>query len=312
MMKPREKKIIFASRIAIAGNAFLALLKISIGLVAGSLAVVADGVDSASDIITSLITLYTAYIIARPPDIKYPYGYQKADTLAAKALSFIIFFAGAQLALSSFDKLTDPVAAVMPERFVLYIVGVSIIGKLLLSWYLNKTGKYVESAMLIANARNMQNDVVISVSVLVGLVFTFVLEMPIIDTITALLVSFYIMFVAFRIFMETNRELMDGVESPEIYRQILDAAKRIDKVSNPHRIRVRKMANLYMIALDIELEGELTLNESHLIGEKVEKEIKYTIPNVYDVILHIEPIGNTEPHEVFGVSESELPQEINK
>jgi cation diffusion facilitator family transporter len=312
MMKPREKKIIFASRIAIAGNAFLALLKISIGLVAGSLAVVADGVDSASDIITSLITLYTAYIIARPPDIKYPYGYQKADTLAAKALSFIIFFAGAQLALSSFDKLTDPVAAVMPERFVLYIVGVSIIGKLLLSWYLNKTGKHVESAMLIANARNMQNDVVISVSVLVGLVFTFVLEMPIIDTITALLVSFYIMFVAFRIFMETNRELMDGVESPEIYRQILDAAKRIDKVSNPHRIRVRKMANLYMIALDIELEGELTLNESHLIGEKVEKEIKDTIPNVYDVILHVEPIGNTEPHEVFGVSESELPQEINK
>jgi divalent metal cation (Fe/Co/Zn/Cd) transporter len=72
------------------------------------------------------------------------------------------------------------------------------------------------------------------------------------------------------------------------------------------------MANLYMIALDIELEGELTLNESHLIGEKVEKEIKDTIPNVYDVILHVEPIGNTEPHEVFGVSESELPQEINK
>lgn len=312
MMKPREKKIIFASRIAIAGNAFLALLKISIGLVAGSLAVVADGVDSASDIITSLITLYTAYIIARPPDIKYPYGYQKADTLAAKALSFIIFFAGTQLALSSFDKLTDPVTAVMPERFVLYIVGVSIIGKLLLSWYLSKTGKHVESAMLIANARNMQNDVVISVSVLVGLVFTFIFEMPIIDTITALLVSFYIMFVAFRIFMETNRELMDGVESPEIYRQILDAVKRIKEVANPHRIRVRKMANLYMIALDIELEGSLTLNESHLIGEKVEQEIKDSIPNVYDVVLHIEPIGNTEPHEVFGVSESELPLEINK
>lgn len=309
MMKPREKKIIFASRIAIAGNAFLAALKISVGLIAGSLAVVADGVDSASDIVTSLITLYTAYIIARPPDIKYPYGYQKADTLATKALAFIIFFAGAQLAMSSFGELMNPETPTMPDRITLYIVVVSIIGKLMLSWYLSKTGKQVESAMLIANARNMKNDVVISASVLVGLTFTFVFELPIIDAITALIVSFYIMFIAFRIFMETNLELMDGVDSPEIYRQILAAVKRVNSATNPHRIRVRKMANQYMIALDIEMEGELTLNQAHEIGEQVEFQIKNTVPNVYDVMLHIEPIGNLEPHEVFGVSEDQLPKQ---
>ncbi len=311
-MKPREKKIISASRIAIAGNAFLALLKISVGLIAGSLAVVADGVDSASDILTSLITLYTAYIIARPPDIKYAYGYHKADTLAAKALSFIIFFAGAQLALSSFEKLMTPEEPIMPDHFALYIVGVSIFGKLLMSWYLHKTGKQVESAMLIANARNMQNDVVISVSVLVGLVFTFVFQLPVIDTITALLVSFYIMFIAFRIFMETNRELMDGVDSPEVYRQILTAVKGVEGATNPHRIRVRKMANQYMIVLDIEMEGSMSLDEAHHIGEQVEKRIKTEVPNVYDVLLHIEPIGNDEPHEVFGVSEEQLPEEPAK
>ena len=90
----REKKIIRASQVSIAGNATLSLLKIVVGLIAGSLAVVADGVDSASDIITSLITLYTAYIIGRPPDPKFPYGYNKADTIATKVLAFIIFFAG--------------------------------------------------------------------------------------------------------------------------------------------------------------------------------------------------------------------------
>ncbi|MBU2552996.1 MAG: cation diffusion facilitator family transporter [Bacteroidales bacterium] len=311
-MKPREKKIIFASRIAIAGNAALAAMKIMAGLIAGSMAVVADGVDSASDILTSLITLYTAYIVAKPPDLKYPYGYQKADTLATKLLAFIIFFAGAQLAITSFGKLLNPINPVLPETFALYIVGISIAGKLLLSWYLHKTGKQIESAMLIANARNMQNDVVISVSVLLGLVFTFVFKMPVIDIITALLVSFYIMFVAFRIFMETNRELMDGVDSPEVYRQVLSAAKSVQGVTNPHRIRVRKMANLYMIVLDIEMDGSLTLNEAHQVGELVEAEIKRTVANVYDVLLHIEPIGNTEPHEVFGVSEAELPREKQK
>ncbi len=302
----REKKIIRASRVSIAGNATLSLLKIVVGLIAGSLAVVADGVDSASDIITSLITLYTAYIIAKPPDPKFPYGYNKADTIATKALAFIIFFAGAQLAITSARKLLYPGEEVMPSMYAIYIIIVSIIGKLLLSGYLKKVGKAVESAMLIANARNMQNDVVISVSVLLGLLLTFVFNMPIIDVIAALLVSVYIMIIAFRIFMQTNLEMMDGVEDSDIYKKIIEAVNGVKSVSNPHRIRVRKMAHLYLIALDIEVDGQMPLNEAHDIAVHVEEVLKNTIPNVYDVLVHTEPKGNIEPDEVFGVSEKNL------
>lgn len=302
----REKKIIRASQVSIAGNAILSVLKIVAGLIAGSLAVVADGVDSASDILTSLITLYTAHIIGRPPDKKFPYGYNKADTIATKVLAFIIFFAGAQLAISSSQSLLNPVEDLMPSMFAIYIILISIIGKLLLTRYLKSVGKSVESAMLIANARNMQNDVVISISVLVGLVFTFVFNMPIIDKITALLVSIYIMVIAFRIFMETNREMMDGVEDSEIYRKIIESVNKVDGATNPHRIRVRKMAHLYVIALDIEVDGQLSLSEAHEIAVCVEGSLKDTIPNVYDVLIHTEPMGNIEPDEVFGVSEKDL------
>ncbi len=302
----REKKIIRASQVSIAGNATLSLLKIVVGLIAGSLAVVADGVDSASDIITSLITLYTAYIIGRPPDPKFPYGYNKADTIATKVLAFIIFFAGAQLAIISFRKLLYPVDEIMPSMFAIYIIIVSVFGKLMLSVYLRKVGKSVDSAMLIANARNMQNDVVISISVLVGLVFTFIFNLPVIDTITALLVSIYIMVVAFRIFMQTNLEMMDGVEDSEIYKKIIHVVNHVDGASNPHRIRVRKMAHLYLIALDIEIDGQLPLTDAHQIAIKVEESLKAEIPNVYDVLIHTEPTGNIEPNEVFGVSEKDL------
>lgn len=302
----REKKIIRASQVSIAGNATLSLLKIVVGLIAGSLAVVADGVDSASDIITSLITLYTAYIIGRPPDPKFPYGYNKADTIATKVLAFIIFFAGAQLAIISFRKLLYPVDEVMPSMFAIYIIIVSVFGKLMLSVYLRKVGKSVDSAMLIANARNMQNDVVISISVLVGLVFTFIFNLPVIDTITALLVSIYIMVVAFRIFMQTNLEMMDGVEDSEIYKKIIHVVNKVDGASNPHRIRVRKMAHLYLIALDIEIDGQLPLTDAHQIAIRVEESLKAEIPNVYDVLIHTEPTGNIEPNEVFGVSEKDL------
>ncbi|MCF6171715.1 MAG: cation diffusion facilitator family transporter [Bacteroidales bacterium] len=302
----REKKIIRASWVAIAGNALLSVLKITVGLLFGSFAVVADGIDSATDIITSIVTLFTAHIVARPPDTRYPYGYSKADTIATKLLAFIIFFAGAQLALSTIGEIIHPFKQEIPGTLAIWVVLVSILGKVLLAFYLKKTGRAVDSSMLIANARNMQNDVVISVSVLLGLAFTFWLQMPVLDAITAFLVSIYIMFIAFRIFMQSNRELMDGVEDKQIYKTIIQTVKQVKGASNPHRIRVRKMSHLYVIALDIEADGMLSLHDAHQIGADVERELKHQIKNVYDVLVHVEPVGNVEPDEVFGVSEDKL------
>lgn len=301
----RGKIILKASWIAIIGNAILSVLKIVIGIISGSIALIADGIDSASDIITSLITLITAHIISRPPDPNYVYGYGKADTIATKALSFIIFFAGAQLALSTIDKLLNPVERELPGTIAIYIVIISIIGKFALAWYLQKTGKKIDSSMLIANAKNMANDVIISISVLIGLVLTFYFELPIIDVATALFVSFYIMFIAFKIFMETNRDLMDGINDLGIYEKIIELANSVEGASNPHRIRVRKMANLFVIALDLEIDGDLSLTDAHEICNKVELLINEKIPNVYDVLIHIDPKGIKE-EEPYGVSEHNI------
>ena len=302
----RERKIIQASKVSIVANAVLSVLKITVGLISGSLAVVADGVDSASDIVTSLITLFTAHIVGRPPDKKYPYGYAKADTIAAKVLAFIIFFAGAQLALSSANRLIFPVDEVMPNKISVLVIFLIIIVKFFLAFYLKKTGKSVNSAMLIANARNMSNDVVISFSVLAGLILTFVFEMPVIDKVTALAVSIYIMVIAFRIFMQTNREMMDGIDDEGIYTKIISAVKSVEGASNPHRIRVRKLAHYYLIALDIEVDGKLLLEEAHQIGVEVEESLKASIPNIYDILIHVEPQGNIEPDEAFGISEKNI------
>jgi len=302
----RERKIINASWVAIVGNAVLSILKIVIGIIAGSFGVIADGIDSASDVLTSFITLITAHIIGKPPNINYPYGYNKADTVATKALAFIIFFAGAQLAISTTNKLFDHAQAEIPDTIAIYVILLSIVGKFALAFYLRKTGKSTDSQMLIANSRNMQNDVIISLAVLIGLIFTFVFNLSIIDLITAFAVSIYIMFIAFKIFMQSNMDLMDGINNPEIYQKIITAAKSVKGVTNPHRIRVRKMAHQYIVDIDIEVEGNISLFEAHEISTYVENEIKTIIPNVYDVLVHAEPIGNVEPNEVYGISEDKL------
>ncbi len=304
--KSREKKIIKASWFAVIGNTFLSILKIVIGILSGSFAVIADGIDSASDVLTSLITLFTAHIISRPPDLKYPFGYNKADTVATKLLAFIIFFAGAQLAISTSERFINPTELKIPDTIAIYVIIVSIIGKYALAFYLRKTGNTTNSQMLIANARNMQNDVIISLSVLVGLITTHIFKLPVIDLITAFAVSIYIMFIAFRIFMQSNRELMDGIEDTEIYEEIIASVKKVTGVSNPHRIRVRKMAHQYIIALDVEIDGNINLYEAHNLCHEVEHNIKQIIPNVYDVIVHPEPTGDNDTEEVFGISEDKL------
>ncbi len=281
-------------------------MKITVGLIAGSMAVVADGVDSASDILTSVITLITAHIMSRPPDIRYPYGYERADTIASKALSFVIFFAGAQLAISTVTRLLDGVQAEVPSLFAIWVIIASIVGKLLLALYQFKVGKSTGSSMLIANARNMQSDMFISVAVLTGLIFTVALEMPIIDTITALVVSIWIMATAVRIFFQSNRDLMDGLDSPEIYKEVFRLINDVDGVYNPHGARIRKSGNKFVIEVHIEVDGSKTVTEAHAISQEVEQVIHKNIKDVYDVIIHVEPYGNIEKDEKFGVSSKDV------
>lgn len=302
----RQRQIIKASWFSVAGNLLLSSSKIIVGLMAGSLAVVADGIDSFGDIFASLITLFTAQIITKPPDSRHPYGYDKADTVASKLVAFVIFFAGAQLTISTINRLIENSQTEIPSALAIWVLILSIIGKQLLAFYLKRTGNKVDSPMLRANARNMQNDVVISFSVLTGLIMTHLLEMPVLDSITALLVSLWIVFVAVRLIIKSSRELMDGVDDPSIYRTIVDAVSKVPEVNNPHRIRARKMAHYYMIALDVEVDGNKSLAEGHRLGHEVEKQIRNAIPSTYDVVVHVEPTGTIHPDEAYGVSEKDI------
>ena len=160
--------------------------------------------------------------------------------------------------------------------------------------------------MLIANGKNMQNDILISSGVLIGLFFAVIFKFPIIDSILAILISLWIMFSAIRIFLEVNNELMDGIKDQSIYNSIFKAVSQTNKAINPHRTRVRKLSSLYVIDMDIEVDGHLSINEAHNIAKEVEQNIKNKIENVYDIIIHIEPKGNIEKAEKYGISNKDI------
>lgn len=299
----KDKILVRTSWVSTIGNMVLSIAKIAVGLLSGSLAVVSDGIDSATDVVISIVMIFTARIMSKPPSPQYVYGYEKAESIATKVLSLVIFYAGVQMLISSIQSLFTPEAKELPGIVAIYVTAFSIIGKLGLSFYQFRQGKRINSSLLIANAKNMQNDVIISVGVLAGLFFTFILKMPILDSVTGLIISLFIIKTSIGIFMDSNVDLMDGVKDVSVYNKIFEAVEKVPGAINPHRVRSRQIGNLYMIVLDVEADGNISLNEAHDIAEAVEESIKHTIENVYDIVVHVEPKGTHRSGERFGVDE---------
>ena len=286
--KTIEDQILAASYVSIIGNGVLSVAKIVTGIISGSFAVIGDGIDSASDVAVSVVMIAAAKIMGRKPNKKYVYGYAKAESIATKILSMLIFFAGAEMFISALGHLFSHEERVMPGAVAVYVTVASIVCKLLLSVYQTRVGRRTGSSMLIANGVNMRNDMIISLSVLVGLFFSFILDLPVLDSVTALLVSCFIVRSSIKIFMDSNIELMDGVKDVSVYQKIFDAISKVDGISNPHRVRSRSIGGKYMITLDVEADGSMTLSEAHALANQIEQNIRGSIPEVYDIVVHIE------------------------
>lgn len=294
-----------ASILGIVGNAILGFLKIITGLLTGSLALLGDGFDTATDIFTSTVSLIASKVMQKPPDKDHPYGHGRVETLATKLISFVILFAGVELARQSVSQLYHHVEKEI-EPVACFIALFSICGKILLAFYKFRSGRKIESPLLIADAKNMRNDVVLSLCVLIGLVIGKIGNWWWVDALTALIVSFWILKVAFSIFKENDLELMEGYNNYDDYRALFNAVKEVPEAVNPHKVRIRKMGVLLSVDLDIEVDGNLSVKEGHAIASKVEKAIRKNIQKIYDVQVHIEPIGNLEENECYGVTVGEL------
>jgi cation diffusion facilitator family transporter len=308
----RSSIIRTASITALIGNLILASVKIATGLAADSLAVLGDGIDSSMDVLIAVMTLVVSSVKAMPADKSHPWGHGRAETVATAILSFVLFFAGAQLILNSALKLFDALflhtgsaEPKVPEPAALVVTVVSIAGKTLLSWSQYLFGKKAGSAMLKANAKNMAGDVITSAGVLVGLGCALLFKLGVIDLVTAILVGLWILKNSVGIFLSANAELMDGATADESYRELFDAVRSVPEAGNPHRTRMRRIAGFWDIDIDIEVDPALTIAEAHAIACRVEEAVKTRIDGVFDIMVHVEPAGNIQ-NEGYGLTEEHV------
>jgi cation diffusion facilitator family transporter len=300
-----------ASLIALLGNSILAAAKIGFGLHAGSLAVIGDGIDSSMDVLVALMSFIVAGVIAQPADPEHPWGHGRAETVATALLSFTLFFAGIQLIINSGGKVLSSIQSIQspaPAASALGVILFSIMGKISLAWIQQWFGNKAHSPMLRANAKNMVADVVLSLGVLLGTGLSLVLGIGLIDSLAAMLVGFWVIKSAVAIFIEANVELMDGGSGKESYRAVFEAVHSVKGAGNPHRTRMRRIAGLWDIDIDIEVDPKLTVQEAHTIASHVERAIKERVEGVYDIVVHVEPFGDSQKDtpEGYGLREQEL------
>src|SRR3989304_10017569 len=275
--------------IGILVNALLAGIKFLAGILGNSYALVADAVESSTDVFSSLVVLSGLRIAQAPPDEDHPYGHGKAEPLAASVVAVALIVAAIGIAVNSVREIQVPHHA--PAPFYLMVFVVVVITKETLFRYVFRTGQSVGSTAIKTDAWHHRSDALTSLAAFIGISIALIggggYESA--DDWAALFASGVIAFNGFRLLRPAILEVMDTAPSGEVVRQILESARQVEGVVGLDKCLVRKMGFDYYVDLHVVVRGELTVKEAHKIGHNVKDCLRSKHPHIKDVLVHIEP-----------------------
>lgn len=289
----RFKKAEFAAWVGIIGNLLLAVLKIVVGTIGNSRALVADAVHSASDVVGSLAVLIGLRAAKLPPDDDHPYGHGKAESIAAIIVAVILFIVGVQIGYGSFKALFEPV--ITPSVLAVYAAIFSIVTKEAMFQYKYRLGKKLNSVALITNAWEHRSDVFSSFAALVGIggaVLGGYLAIPwmvYLDPVAGIIVSFLIMIIAWRLGNESIHNTLDHVLHEEDALELKKTAEEVEGVIKVDTLYAREHGHYVIVDIKIAVDPHITVEEGHTIGKEVKEKLIKEHDHVQNVLIHINP-----------------------
>ncbi len=276
-------------------NLTLTLLKLVAGILGRSAAMVADGIHSVTDIITDLVIAGSLKVAARPSDGNHKYGHGKVETLAAAFVGGVLFLVGAGILYSGAVKIIGHFSdspLQRPGMIALYAALFSIAVKEVLFRYTLVWGKRIDSSVLKANAWHHRSDVYSSLGTLLGIAGAIFLgqQWVILDPIAAVIVSFFIFKVAVSIIREALLELIETSLPQKKEKEILEIARNVKGVYNPHDLKTRKIGSNIAIDLHIHIKQDLNIKEAHDITVCLEKKLRQRYGEDTHISVRTEPL----------------------
>lgn len=280
------KRIALLSMLA---SALLAVGKIVLGILAGSTSVVADGVESAGDVLASGIVMFGLMVAARPPDENHPYGHGRFETLAGLAVGMLLAVTGAAICVGSLDRIRE--VHPPPANYAFIPLVVSIAVKSGLSALKFRFGRRLRSEALVADAWNDTVDILSGAVALsaVGLTLYDPARFLIADHVGGCGVGLIVIFLGLRVVRDTTLHLMDTMPEDGTMDEIRRIALTVPGALDVEKCFARKTGLQYHVDLHLEVDPDLTVRASHDIATAVRIKLKETLPYVADVLVHVEP-----------------------
>ncbi|UCH51505.1 MAG: cation transporter [Chloroflexota bacterium] len=277
-----------AVRLSLAVVIGLIAFKVVVGVITGSISVIAQAVDSFLDLLAIVITFFAVIIATKPADENHPFGHGKVENIAAITQAMLIFSAGGLIIYSAVRRITTGAAIELTEAGI-GVMLVSIIASIFLSRHLLRVSRANDSIALEASARNIAADVYSAAGVLVGLVVIRFTRLSIIDPIIALLVSLIILKAAYDVLRKSFGGLID-VKLPEAEENVIRSAimEHAGELVDFHELRTRKAGSQRYIDLHLVMPKDISVEEAHRMCDHLEQDIEGKLQQA-SVTIHVEP-----------------------
>lgn len=280
-------------------NLLLTAGKLVAGALGHSAAMVADGVHSLSDLISDVVVLAFTHISAKGKDRDHSFGHGKFETLATLIISIILVIVGGKLMSEGIRSIIDIInGAVLPRPGIIALAAaaVSIAAKEILYHVTLKTGKRVQSPVVIANAWHHRSDALSSIGSFIGIGGAIILgsKWTILDPIVSCAISIAIIIVAFRMAMPSIAELLEASLPEEIENQITATASAVDGVRDLHELKTRRNGISFIIDAHMTVDPDISIVEAHNIATRVEEALRTKFGSETQISIHMEPDGSAD------------------
>ena len=295
METTREKEIVRITLWGSVVNVTLTALKFAAGILGCSAAMIADAVHSLSDLLTDFVVLLFVRISSRPADSDHPYGHGKYETLATAIVAVALLAAGGVLAAEGVQKILSAIHGeelVMPGRIALWAAIISIAAKEIIYWLTIRVSRRVQSSVLEANAWHHRTDALSSVATSIGIggALLFGGKWAILDPIAAVLVSIFILVAAVRLLHEALQDLLEKRLPEEVENEIRAMVAADSEMSEMHKLRTRRVGNVYSIEMHLRMDGNMPLAEAHRHSAMLEQRLRERFGQQTMITIHMEPL----------------------
>lgn len=276
-------------------NFLLLLFKFAAGIIGGSAAMIADAVHSLSDFITDVIVVLFVRISGKPCDQDHDFGHGKYETLATTFIGIMLGIVGIGILWSGAEKIISVCRGQVleePGMIALIAALLSIVAKEVLYQWTARVGRQVSSPAVVANAWHHRSDALSSIGTAIGIGGAIVLgpQWRVLDPVAAVVVSVFIIRVAFKLFMPSIEELLEKSLPAEDEQNIMNAILKEPGVSAPHNLRTRRIGNNCAIDVHIRMDGNTPLSIAHQATRNIERRLREHFGSHVFINIHVEPL----------------------